>query len=306
MDKYFIIGSPYFIDKNIKNLASDDEDADTETFFGDELNKQEFFGYINSVNIFGGIKTAIVRNAAKIKDLDAFAEILSKCTESRLIITTEGADKQNIKLVKIFQKNGFSVLEEQSKNKKAAPYDVVKIFEDKNIKINYNQAELILAAGMNNLSMAENEAEKISIYADYLGGNFNSANIMEYISGEKEDTIFELADAFGERDLRKALSIYKTLPDNNDSGFKIFFALSKRICQIYTVFINPSLLDVKYDFQRNNIMKQKSKWTRLEAAKALGYFASLDKDIKSGVQSIGCAIENALLFTHKDNVNGYI
>ena len=38
MEKYFITGSNYFIDKNIKLFTPKDEDLSIEIFFGDELN----------------------------------------------------------------------------------------------------------------------------------------------------------------------------------------------------------------------------------------------------------------------------
>ena len=71
MNKIFITGSSYFVDKNIKDNLSDDEDASLEIFFGDELDKTEFFSYINSIDLFGSEKYAVLRNAGKIKDLEA-------------------------------------------------------------------------------------------------------------------------------------------------------------------------------------------------------------------------------------------
>ncbi|MDE7314921.1 MAG: hypothetical protein K2N11_04385, partial [Mucispirillum sp.] len=87
MEKYFITGSSYFIDKNIKLFTPKDDDLNLEIFFGDELNKENFLSYINSVDLFGCPKAAIVRNAGRIKDIEQFAEIISKCLETTLIIT---------------------------------------------------------------------------------------------------------------------------------------------------------------------------------------------------------------------------
>ncbi len=87
MEKYFITGSSYFIDKNIKLFTPKDDNLDLEIFFGDELNKEDFLSYINSVDLFGSPKAAIIRNAGRIKDIEHLAEIMSKCSETTLIIT---------------------------------------------------------------------------------------------------------------------------------------------------------------------------------------------------------------------------
>lgn len=57
MEKYFITGSSYFIDKNIKLFTPKDDNLDLEIFFGDELNKEDFLSYINSVDLFEAQKS---------------------------------------------------------------------------------------------------------------------------------------------------------------------------------------------------------------------------------------------------------
>ena len=93
MEKYFITGSSYFIAKNIKLFTPQDEDSDLEIFFGDELNKEEFLSCINSMDLFGNPKAAVLRNAARVKDIKQLAESMSKCTETTLIISSPVKDK---------------------------------------------------------------------------------------------------------------------------------------------------------------------------------------------------------------------
>ena len=160
MEKYFITGSSYFIDKNIKLFTPKDEDLDLEIFFGDELNKEDFLSYINSVDLFGSPKAAILRNAGRIKDIEQLAEIMSKCSETTLIITTPVKDKIDQSLVKIFKNNNFKVFAEEQKKAKATIDDVIDIFREKNIKLSKEQAEILLSKCLNNLSMVYHEAEK--------------------------------------------------------------------------------------------------------------------------------------------------
>ena len=86
MNKIFITGSSYFVDKNIKDNLSDDEDASLEIFFGDELDKTEFFSYINSIDLFGSEKYAVLRNAGKIKDLEALVTAIKVARKTNKIL----------------------------------------------------------------------------------------------------------------------------------------------------------------------------------------------------------------------------
>ena len=63
MIKAFIVGSSYFIDTESAKLIASVKDADKETFFCDELNKSELYSFVNSVNLFGDPKIALIRNA---------------------------------------------------------------------------------------------------------------------------------------------------------------------------------------------------------------------------------------------------
>ena len=224
MDKYFITGSSYFIEKNIKLYTPKDDDLDLEVFFGDEINREEFLGYINSVDLFGNTKAAVLRNTNKIKDIESLVLSMAKSQECVLLVTAISGEKVDQNLVKLFKSNGFNVLVEEQKKTKATIDDVIRIFKEKNILFNYNQAELILNKCLNNLSMVENEAEKMEIYILSRKEKVPVNILLEQISGEKEETIYALTDAFGMRNLSNTLKIYSTMEKDFDNCFKIFFA----------------------------------------------------------------------------------
>ena len=133
MDKYFITGSSYFIEKNIKLYTPKDDDLDLEVFFGDEINREEFLGYINSVDLFGNTKAAVLRNTNKIKDIESLVLSMAKSQECVLLVTAISGEKVDQNLVKLFKSNGFNVLVEEQKKTKATIDDVIRIFKEKNI-----------------------------------------------------------------------------------------------------------------------------------------------------------------------------
>lgn len=293
MEKYFITGSSYFIDKNIKLFTPKNEDLEMEIFFGDELNKEYFLSYINSVDLFGSPKVAVIRNAGRIKDIEQLAEIMSKCSETTLIITTSVKDKIDQSLVKIFKNNNFKVFVEEQKKAKATIDDVIDIFKEKNIRLNSEQAEILLSKCLNNLSMVSHEAEKLETYILGQKEKVPVSTLLDQLSGEKEETIFALTDAFGMRDVKTALKVYSTMDQSYDSNFKIFFALSKRIIQLYLLNIDEDYLKPIHPFQLSKIKEQQKKWKIKEILKAIDTISELDKDIKIGLKSI----DNAVLAT---------
>ena len=109
MEKYFITGSSYFIDKNIKLFTPKNEDLEMEIFFGDELNKEDFLSYINSVDLFGSPKAAIIRNAGRIKDIEQLAEISMDENPDSYKVTLVGS--VTVENGKIVAQNGDPVSE---------------------------------------------------------------------------------------------------------------------------------------------------------------------------------------------------
>lgn len=299
MEKYFIIGSSYFIDKNIKLFTPKNEDLEMEIFFGDELNKEDFLSYINSVDLFGSPKTAIIRNAGRIKDIEQLAKIMSKCSETTLIITTSVKDKIDQSLVKIFKNNNFKVFVEEQKKAKATIDDVIDIFKEKNIKLNQDHAEILFSKCLNNLSMVYHEAEKLETYLLGQKEKVPVSTLLDQLSGEKEETIFALTDAFGMRDVKTALKVYSTMDNSYDSNFKIFFALSKRIMQLYLLNIDEYYLKSVHPFQLSKIKEQQKKWKIKEILKAIDKISELDKDIKIGLKSIDNAVLAAIISVDK-------
>ncbi len=224
---------------------------------------------------------------------------MSKCSETTLIITAPVKDKIDQSLVKIFKNKNFKVLVEEQKKAKATIYDVIDIFKEKNIKLSQEQAEIMLSKCLNNLSMVLHESEKLETYILGKKEKISVSTLLDQLSGEKEETIFALTDAFGMRDIKTALKVYSTMDNSYDSNFKIFFALSKRIMQLYLLNIDEDYLKQVHPFQLSKIKEQQKKWKIKEIVKAIDIISELDKDIKIGLKSIDNAVLSAITSADK-------
>ncbi len=224
---------------------------------------------------------------------------MSKCSETTLIITAPVKDKIDQSLVKIFKNKNFKVFVEEQKKAKATIYDVIDIFKEKNIKLSQEQAEIMLSKCLNNLSMVLHESEKLETYILGKKEKISVSTLLDQLSGEKEETIFALTDAFGMRDIKTALKVYSTMDNSYDSNFKIFFALSKRIMQLYLLNIDEDHLKQVHPFQLSKIKEQQKKWKIKEIVKAIDIISELDKDIKIGLKSIDNAVLSAITSADK-------
>ncbi len=296
MEKYFITGSSYFIDKTITKFLPKNDNVDIEIFFGDELNKADFFSFINSISIYSDYKIAILRNFSKLKDknIEYFIDNVSKSSESIILITSEIKDKTEKNVIDIFTKYNFKIIKEDIK-KQATREDVTAIFKEKNILLNSGQADIILGKCFNNLSMVANEAEKMELYILSQNNKVSVSELIEQISGEKEETIFALSDSFGLRNIHQTLKIYTTLEQDTDKNFQVFFALSKRIYNLYYILIDETLLDKIHPFQLSKIKEQSEKWSIKDIVQILDILSELDKNIKTGTITVNNAILTLIL-----------
>ena len=295
MERIFITGSSYFVDKHIKECLPDTDDISLEIYFGDELDKTEFFSYINSINLFGSEKFAVLRNVCKIRDLEVLVAAMSKTTECNLILSDVAKEKIDQKIIKLFKNNGFTVIAEEQKKTRATIDDVIHIFKTKNIVLNYNQAELIFNKCFNNLSMVEHEADKMELFLLSRKENVPVNILLEEISGEKEETIYALTDTFGMRNVAGTLKIYKTMDNSSDNNFRIFFALTRRVFYLYLLYIDIEFLKRVPDFQAVKIKEQQKKWNQKEIVKIIDRISELDKDIKTGIINVDNAVISLIL-----------
>ena len=94
MKKVLIVGSSHFVETESANIIKTIQDADVETFFGDEMDKSEFYSFINSVSLFGDPKVAFIRNLHLMKNISEFILSMESCNETHIIL---GADKNSVK-----------------------------------------------------------------------------------------------------------------------------------------------------------------------------------------------------------------
>lgn len=298
MIKVLIIGSNHFVEQESSKIINSIDEADIETYFGDELNKNEsdFFSFVNSVSLFGNQKIAYIRNAHDIKGLDNFIKSLESCIETNLILT---GDKNSIKdAEKLVKNTSFNLIKE--KIIKPTPNQVIEIFKKKNLDISLFNARIIFDMCQGNMVMIENEAEKLAIYK-YSNQDIPISELIEFASGEKQEPIYKITDAFSARRTREAFKIYSSIQKNNENLRSLFFALSKRAYNLYYSYFSDKLINENQDFVIKNISDHRRLWTKREVSNLITNISKFDIEIKTGLKQVENAINEILTISNIKN-----
>lgn len=292
--KIFVTGPPYFIDKNITQETPKNEDADIEIYFGDEINKNAFFTFTNTISLFGGEKYAVIRNVSKVSDLEPFISNLAAVSEASIIASAEiSSNKNDEKIIKYFKNAGFEIREESSAGK-ASNSDVIKIFKEKGLSISSINANHVLNVSGGDMTAVETECEKLSLYLA-TNKNLSADAAIGYIAGEKEEKIYMVVANFAKKNVKECLEIYKSVPNTYENNLFLFFSMAKFVYNLYFHYVDPSLAEMKTQFQRN-LMENKRYWTREEAVKTISYMANLDADLKIGKKTFVNAINDIIVY----------
>ncbi len=291
MIKVLIIGSNHFVEQESSKIINSIDDADIETYFGDELNKNEseFFSFVNSVSLFGNQKIAYIRNTQDIKELDNFIKSLESCIETNLIIT---GNKDSIKNAEKLVKNtSFNLIKD--KIIKPTPNQVIEIFKKKNLTISSFNAEIIFDMCQGNMVMVENEAEKLAIYK-HSNKDISIGELIEFASGEKQEPIYKITEAFSARRTREAFNIYSSIQKNDANLRSLFFALSKRAYNLYYSYFSDKFINEYQEFVKKNILDHRRLWNKHEVSNLIANISKFDIEIKTGLKQVENAVNEIL------------
>ncbi len=293
MIKVFIIGSNHFVENESSKLIEKIGQSDIETYFGDELNRNDFFSFVNSVSLFGDPKIAFVRNAHNIKNLDDFLKNLESCIETHLIFT---ADINSIKKPQELVKGlSFSLIEEKIKKPTAA--QVIEVFKSKNIDISSFNASIVLDMCQNDMNIVAQEAEKFFLYKQS-NPDITSAQLIEFVSGEKQEPIYKIVEAFSARRTSESFRIYSTIQKNDANLRSLFFAINKRIINLYFSYISDILVNEYQDFVKRNIADHRRFWSKEELSDLISLTSNFDTEIKTGKKQVENAVNELLAISN--------
>ncbi|MDR2884988.1 MAG: hypothetical protein LBV09_07770 [Deferribacteraceae bacterium] len=282
-DKLFIVGSQYFIDKQLSTL--DRDDVEEHVYYADEFSADEFISTAFTASLFSERKLLILHRVGALKKADTFLQELKRPTSSMIVFTAVHADsKKSPAIQKALQEIGFKVVEGYASS---TAKDVSEAFASRGLSITPACASQVGVALNWDMAAIEREAEKLSLY--YMGKeSVTPQEILNRIDGEPHEKIFNFLDAFVDRQPDKCIKIFTQLPEPEASAAQIFYMLTTYIMALYFKIKVPPLYSAKNPifngktYFMRTVDSSYRNWRAEDIYKITDRMTALDLDIKTG------------------------
>lgn len=240
------------------------------------------------------------------KSLLAYLEnpVSSTC----LIFCTDSIDKKR-KIYKAIEKNGQVVEFSSLKGKELNDWIDRKARNLGKIIEPAAMAGLVTAAG-SDLQQLSNEIEKLSCYSN--SEKITVSDVVEMVSKTAELSIFELVDAVGERNYKKAIKMAREMVFLGEPVIKIIFMIARQFRLIIRAkdLHNRGYADKQvagqiqvHPFVAQKCIKQSRNFSMTELKLAMEKILAADSDIKTGRQEPMLSLELLIISLCEGNSN---
>jgi len=221
---YYLYGDEYYyIDQAVELLKKKIiKNQQNLIVFQGNINPNEVVTTARIISIFGDNKLIIIKNFKKI-DWKVFSNYFEKPVIDSTLVFISSKYELPAQIKKIFEKKG------KAKNFKKIPeYKldnlVIQLFKKHGKLIGEREAKLIISYLGSNLSIIDNEATKLAMYAgkkDYIG----MQDIKIVLEKSRICTIFELINFLLDGNKSKAISLFNDLliSSGNEFGMVVMF-----------------------------------------------------------------------------------
>ena len=245
---YYMYGDePYLIERGVKRLlervvSADFRDFNLNVFYGNECKGEEIFSAAQTLPMFAARRAILVK---KSHELPAVAlEVLTSylqdpCPTTCLIFQGEKIDQRK-KFFTEMKKTGELVEFKRPYENQLGPF-IREEVKTNGKRIEPAAADLLGYMVGNTLQELASQIEKVVTYS---GGRdtITVDDVKAIVSDTKVDTVFELADAFGEKNLNKAMRTLSTILRDGAAPLMVLTMLARHFRQLWRV---RELLDSK-------------------------------------------------------------
>jgi DNA polymerase III subunit delta len=245
---YYMYGDePYLIERGVKRLlervvSADFRDFNLNVFYGNECKGEEIFSAAQTLPMFAPRRAILVK---KSHELPAVAlEVLTgylqdPCPTTCLIFQGEKIDQRK-KFFTEMKKSGELVEFKRPYENQLGPF-IREEVKTHGKRIEPAAADLLGYMVGNTLQELASQIEKVVTYS---GGRDTVTvdDVKAIVSDTKVDTVFELADAFGEKNLNKAMRTLATILRDGAAPLMVLTMLARHFRQLWRV---RELLDGK-------------------------------------------------------------
>ena len=293
---YYLYGDEtYLVERAVKAaldrlVPADMRDFNLNVYYGNESSGEQIVACAQTLPMFAEWRVVLVKNADKLPaaSLDALTPyVLDPSPSTCLILQGEKIDQRK-KFYSEWKKKGELVEFRRLYENQLLPFlrnEVANLGK----KFEPAAAEMLLYLSGNNLKELVSQIEKASLHAGRKD-TIDVTDVKAVVSDTRVDSVFELANSLGDKDLNKALRNLNALLEDGEAPLLILAVLARHFRQIWkvrellekktpaneiakTAGINPYFLQ--------GIIKQARNYTVPGLKKVFEKFFELDLALKS-------------------------
>jgi DNA polymerase-3 subunit delta len=237
---YFHGDEPYLIERGVKRLMgltvpTDSRDFNLDIFYGKECKGDEIATAAQTLPMFAERRVVLVRRSSELPApaLDKLTEYVADPSPSTCLIFEGEKIDQRKKFFLEIKKQGHLVEFKRLYENQLAPF-IREEAAAYGKKVEPAALEMLVYLVGNNLQELAAEMEKV---ATFIGSRdmVKVADIRAIVSDTKVDTVFELANALGEKETGKALRSLNTILRDGEAPLMILAMVTRHFRQLWRV-----------------------------------------------------------------------
>jgi len=237
---YFHGDESYLIERGVKRLldmtvSPDSRDFNLNTYYGKECKGEEIVTASQTLPMFAERRAVLVKRSGDLSAaaLEILTEYIADPSPSTCLIFEGDKIDQRKRFFVEMKKHGNLVESKRLYENQLGPF-IREEAAGFGKKMEAAAAEMLIYLAGNNLQEIAAEVEKVAIFV----GNreiITVADIREIVSDTKVDSIFELTDSIGRRDLGKALRNLNTILRDGEAPLMVMAMLTRHFRQLWRV-----------------------------------------------------------------------
>lgn len=277
---YYIAGSSYYQDEQIKKILDALSDCETEIFNPEDLSGGNFFNFINTPPLFSETKAALVKSFDGVKQPESIIDECAKCIESTIIITAQET-KLGKKLSESLEKSGFNIIAEAKAKKYDLTAQIIRMFSEAGFSIDISAASELNELFAGNMALIKSEINKLTAFFAYKKPS-SQTDILNAVTARKHDNIFTFIDAFTLKKRRECAVLLNDFVENGENLPILINLLFKRMKDVFLFGVSRELVKENRPFMLDKIKSGASAWNKNDLNTLMGLFAELDYKFKTG------------------------
>lgn len=238
---YYLHGDePYLIERGVKRildrvLSPDFRDFNLNIFYGNECRGPEVVESAQTLPMFVERRVVLVRKseALSVAALEVIAEYAENPCPSTCLVFQGGKIDQRKKFFTLLKKQDALVEFKRLFESQVGAFIRTEVAENGK-KIEGAAVDFLGSLVGTNLQELSSQLEKLLVYVGERPG-ITLADVRQIVSDTKVDSVFELANALGERNVTKALRSLHTILRDGEAPLMVLAMVTRHFRQLWLV-----------------------------------------------------------------------